>query len=466
MEFGFGGRAGHARRSLVVDVPVGSAADVLVVGAGLAGLYAARLLRRAGLGVAVLEARDRVGGRVLSRRLEDGSSVDLGAQWIGPGQRRMYALAQEYDLATTRTHSRGDATIEVDGRLQRVPSGSIPLSWPGRLDSLQLGWKISRIASKLSVTEPWRHPRAARLDLISFAHWLKENTFSREARSYWAYVVESGMCASPDDFSPLELAQQVATIGGLRPLETAEHEFFEAGSQAIAWHLAAELGDRLHLLTPVRALRRDGPVVRAITARGEFSGRRVILALPTQLVGRISFDETFPPQTRRKQEQLVVGRVVKNIVVYERAWWRGEGLSGTADTPKGPVNSLADTSSVSGRPGILVALATGPHAVTLGQMDHETRKATVLDHVRRTLGAAPAPPTDFLSMDWTAEPWSLGGYASRRAIGGWTRHNSPDTPRGPVHFAGTETATEWRSYMEGALQSAERASAEVISGIE
>lgn len=455
--------------------PESTVTDVLVVGAGLAGLYAARLVRRAGLTVKVLEARDRVGGRVLSQRLTDDSYVDLGAQWIGPGQRRMYALAREYGLEMITTHTQGDAVVGVGGGFRRLQGTKSPMSWIGKLDAFQLGWKIDRIAKTLSVTEPWTHAQAGRLDGVSFAEWLKDEAFSEEASSYWRYVAQSGMCANPEDFSALEVAQQVATLGGLDQLETAEQEFFAAGAQAIAQRLADELGDRAQLKVPVRVLRHEGSddrVIRATTDKGEFLGRHVILAIPPQSIKEISLDEGFFREVHRNEENLVLGQVVKNIIVYDRAWWRDTGLSGTADTPGERISFLVDASNDAGTPGILVALSTGPSAQTLSQMDDDARKVTVLSHVKRVLGDSDVSrdsrtqPGNFLSMDWISEPWSLGGYASRRTVGQWTEQKDTRTAsRGPIHFAGTETATEWRSYMEGALQSAERASNEIINEI-
>lgn len=440
--------------------------DVLVVGAGLAGLYAARLLRRAGLTVAVLEARDRVGGRVLSRRSADGSYVDLGAQWIGPGQRRMDALAREFGLTTTVTHTRGDAVVEVNERLLRTSGVRPPLPWTAKLDALQFGWRLSRIVNKLSVTEPWRHPQARRLDRVSFAAWLKARTFFEKTRLYWGYLVESGMCASTDDFSPLEVAHQLASMGGVEFLETAEHKFFDAGAQVVATRMAHELGDGVHLHTPVRAVRHAPESVRAVTDQGEFRARRMILALPPQLTEMLLFDPVLPCLANWKRGNLVLGKAIKTVVVYSHAWWREAGLSGTASAPGGPTSVLIDGSNSVGRPGILVALATGPHAAKLSRVDGEIRKTAVLSHIQRLLGEAPPQPIDFFSTDWSSEPWSLGGYASRRAIGGWIhREDVLSAPCGPIHFAGTETATEWRSYMEGALQSAERASAEVVGAL-
>lgn len=153
------------------------------------------------------------------------------------------------------------------------------------------------------------------------------------------------------------------------------------------------------------------------------------------------------------------------MVVYESAWWRDLGLSGAADTPGEPIEFLADTSP-SERPGVLVAIASGSNAVKLSQMDNKARETTVLSHIHKVLGAAPCSPIEVFSMDWINEQYSCGGYASRRAVGGWVNEQTLlSRPIGLIHFAGTETATEWRSYMEGALQSAERASAEVTVAI-
>ena len=440
--------------------------DVLVVGAGFSGLYAAQLLQQAKLSVAVLEARDRVGGRVLSQHLADGTTIDLGAQWISPYQRRISALVQKYNLNTIMTHTKGDSIIKVGEHLQRI-SGEMPqVSWISKLDIWQIGWRLDRIAKTLSVTEPWRHPKAKQLDSISFNDWLAKNVLSQEARQYWHYITESGLCTSCDRFSPLEVLQQIASIGGLKQLETADYEFLEKGTQTIAQKMADELGNCVHLLAPVRSLKYDGQLVRAITDREEFYGKRIILALPPQLMETISFDNEFADQLDRRPKKLLLGQIIKNIIVYKRAWWRDLGLSGTADTPGEPIDFLVDSSNKAGEPGILVAFASGSSAASLSQIDSETRQTIIMTYIQKILGKAPASPQYFVSMDWISEPWSCGGYASRRAIGEWINwQDTLTTSRAPLHFAGTETATEWRSYIEGALQSAERASKEVINAL-
>lgn len=443
-----------------------STVDVLVFGAGLSGLYAARSLQRAGLTVTVLEARDRVGGRVLSQALADGTTIDLGGQWIGPGQRRIYALAQEYGLKTIMTPTQGKNVFSMGGRYHITSDTMPPLSWLGKLDILQMSWRIGRLLNQLPVDELWRHPRAGYLDKQSFTQWLQKNTISKEARSYWLHLVEEGICVSADQVSPLEVLHQIATIGGLEKLETAEYEFFANGAQTVAQCMAEELGDCIHLQAPVRSLKRQGKFLQAITDQGKFTGKQVILALPPQLIHQITFEDGLTNPFLYLSEDRVLGQIVKTLIVYDHAWWREKGLSGIANTPDEPIEALADSSAPDGKPGILVAFASGSRAVQLSQMDNETRKATTLAYLQEVLGQASGHLTDFVSMDWISEPFSQGGFASRWGIGGWSRQqNSLISLDHCIHVAGTETATEWRSYMEGALQSAERASIEVLNAM-
>ena len=440
--------------------------DVLIVGAGISGLYAARLLRKAGLSVGVLEARDRVGGRVLSKQLPDGNTVDLGAQWISPQQKRIWALTEEFGLKKVETNTQGKAVVQVRGRFLQMSGNMPPLSWFGLFDAWQLSWRIRRLSKQVSIDAPWQHQQADRLDSVSFDLWLKQHSISGEGYDYWHHIVTSGMCADTSSFSPLEVIHQIASMGGLDALEDADNHLLEQGAQTIAKLLAEELEDCVHLNSAVRSLRLAGQVVRVTTDEGDFYGKRIILALPPQLVSRISFDQTMLNSTQQKNRDWVLGKVIKNVIVYDQPWWRSDGFSGVADTPTEPIDFLADSSTEESHLGVLVAFASGPNAIEMSQMDGDTRKATVLAHIQKVFGKSSAEPVHFLSMDWITEPYSCGGYASRRPVGGWTEYNSLLTDfHSPVHLAGTETATVWRSYMEGALQSAERASTEILSAI-
>jgi monoamine oxidase len=435
--------------------------DVAIVGAGLAGLNAARVLRRAGRSVVVLEARDRVGGRVWSRSTA-GAQIDLGAQWIGPGQRRMAALARELDLRTLDTHAKGKVVVERDGVIRRPPL-PMPHGVPAILDAIQLAIRLDLVARRVGVEMPWMDGDARTLDTMSCERWLEERAYTRRGRVFWRALTEAVLCTTIDRVSALELAQQIATMGGIRRLFTAEHTFFARGAQAVAEGLAAPLGDALRLGVPVTAIRHDGAAVRVTTAAGEVEAGRVVVAVPPQLVAQIAFD---PPIERPPPDAIVRGVVVKSIAIWDHAWWRDTGASGMALAYDGPIGVLMDGSGPDGRPGVLVALASAGHAAHLASLALPDRQWVVLTAVERLLGPTRAPLLDFVSTDWTGETWSLGGYAARRTTGTWTRHGGAlSRPQGRIHFAGTETATAWRSYMEGAVQSGERAGAEVLAAL-
>lgn len=435
--------------------------DVAVVGAGLAGLNAARVLRRAGRSVVVLEARDRVGGRVWSRSTA-GARIDLGAQWIGPGQHRMAALARELDLRTLDTHARGKVAVERDGVIRRPPL-PMPHGVPAILDAIQVAIRLDLVARRVGVEMPWMDGDARTLDGTSFERWLEERAYTRRGRVFWRVLTEAGLCTTIDRVSALELAQQIATMGGIRRLFTAEHTFFAAGAQGVADGLAAPLGDALRLGAPVTTIRHDGAAVQVTTTEGEVEAARVVVAVPPQLVEQIAFD---PPLDRPPADAIVRGRVVKSIAIWDHAWWRDRGTSGMALSYDGPVGLLMDGAGPDGRPGVLVALASAGHAEHLASLALPDRQWIVLTAVERLLGPTRAPLLDFVSTDWSGETWSLGGYAARRTAGTWTMHGGAlSRPQGRIHFAGTETATAWRSYMEGAVQSGERAGAEVLAAL-
>ncbi|MCT0230032.1 FAD-dependent oxidoreductase [Synechococcus sp. CS-1324] len=439
--------------------------DVVVVGAGLSGLMAARLLRRAGLRVTVLEARDRVGGRVWSKLIRDGSWIDFGAQWIAPGQHRIQALVKEFGLATTESHTKGASVWMARGGA--VPRhGSFPAGWLAKLDQLLILLRLQRLAKQLAARTSTTDLRRRALDSQTFAAWLKEKALTHAGREAVRLTVEEGVCASIEEVSCYEVIQQITSIGGLAALASAEQTFLCGGAQAIAQRLAVELGADLQLGRPVTAIRHDANEVRISTTGGELRAQRVILALPPQLLSEISLDVDLNGRAQWCQRAIVKGRVVKTVIVYEQAWWRLNGLNGQVIAPNGPIEHLADASDPAGSPGILIALATASRADQLAALEEGQRKTLILEQIRNSLGEAPAPPIAFHSINWNGDPWSQGGYASRLGLG----QSSGDQPCladpiGRVHFAGTETASQWRSYMEGALQSGERAAGELLSSL-
>ncbi|MEY4547842.1 MAG: hypothetical protein RL685_4037 [Pseudomonadota bacterium] len=438
--------------------------DVIVVGAGLAGLTAALELHAAGREVVVLEARDRIGGRVHSVQTSAADKVDLGAQWIGPGQRRMYELARHYGLETAPRHQSGNHIFELSGRSHITPREYPPLPLPALLDMAQLGMRLDRAARKLPA-EPWRSPAARRYDQQSAKDWVDAAAFTARGGGFWSSFLEILTCAELASSSALDLFQQLRTIGGIARLATAEQDYFPTGAQAVAQGMADELAGRIELQAAVRRIEMGPSGVRALTARGDWRAPRLVLSVPLPLVSKIDFDPVLPDARRELSARVVPGRVIKSVLVFERTYWREDGYSGFAGSQTGPVNALIDAAGPAGVPGTLVALTTGSHADRLRALSPAERRTAVL---RQAQGCFPSlagkAPVEYLECDWTSEAWSGGGYAARLGPGAWPSGGlGLHAPVGPLHWAGTETASEWRSYMEGAVQSGERAAREILT---
>ncbi|HEV2075176.1 MAG TPA: FAD-dependent oxidoreductase, partial [Thermoleophilaceae bacterium] len=341
--------------------------DVAVVGAGLAGLAAARELEAAGRSVAVLEARDRVGGRLLNEPIGDGDVVEVGGQWAGPTQDRILALARAVGVETFPTHTRGENVIELDGELRRY-TGTIPRVGRRALaDVAQAQLKIDLLARRVPVDEPWRTRSAARLDAQTFWSWMRRNVYTRVGRELIRLAVEAVWAAEPEDVSLLHVLFYVRSAGGFdRLLDTeggAQQDRFVGGSQAIATRTADSIGGPVLLSSPVRRIEHGAGSVRVLADGGvEVAARRAIVAIPPALCPRIDYDPPLPGHRDGLTQRMPQGSVVKCMAVYEEPFWRTAGLSGQATSVLGPVKLAFDNSPPRGRPGALLGFLEGSRA--------------------------------------------------------------------------------------------------------
>ncbi|HEU5321640.1 MAG TPA: FAD-dependent oxidoreductase, partial [Methylomirabilota bacterium] len=240
--------------------------DVAVVGAGMAGLAAATELKGRGASFVVLEARDRVGGRLQSVELEPGTWIDVGGQWVGPTQDRLYALARAHGAELFPTWTAGENVVEIGGRLARY-TGTIPRLRPHVLaDVSQAMLRIDRLAAKVPVEAPWEAPKAMQWDSQTTWSWLRRNMATRGGRALMEIGVKAVWAAMPADVSFLHFLFYVASAGRMDLLlDTeggAQQDRFVGGSQLISLRLAEQLGDAIRLEAPVRAIEHgDGGVV-------------------------------------------------------------------------------------------------------------------------------------------------------------------------------------------------------------
>ena len=425
-------------------------------------------LAAAGASVAVVEARERVGGRVLNEDIGGGNVVEVGAQWIGPTQDRLAALAAELGVETFPTYGDGQNVLEYRGRLRRY-SGTIPRINPVvLLDVERAQRKLNRLARTVPTEAPWEAPGAARLDSQTAATWMRRNVATKAGRTLLELGIEGVWAAEPEDMSLLHMLFYIHSAGSLQMLfDTeggAQQDRFVGGSQLLAIRMADELGaERVLLGHPVRAIAHgpDGVVVHADAA--EVRARRAILALAPTLAGRMAYDPPLSGYRDQLTQRMPLGTVAKCMAIYDEPFWRADGLSGEATSDVGPVRLTFDNSPPSGSPGVILGFLEGRHARQLGRLPADERRAAVVGCFTRLFGPRAARPERYVERLWAEEEWSRGCYGCHLPTGAWTNYGlALREPIGPLHWAGAEIATVWNGYMDGAVRSGETAAAEIL----
>ncbi len=444
-------------------------ADVVVVGAGLAGLSAAQRLVAAGLEVVVLEARDRVGGRTLNHPIGDGHVVEVGGQWVGPGQDRVLALTRELGLETFDTYTQGHNLFEHAGRLSRY-RGEIPHVNPLALLDVQLALtRLERMARRVSAERPWGAPSALGWDAQTVASWTRRNMRTTLGRAVIGLACEAVWAADPADVSLLHFLAYASSGGGLQALISteggAQHARIVGGSQRIALALADRLGDVVMTDEPVSAIE-QGDRVRVTARSVVVDARRAIVAISPALAGRLRYSPALPARRDQLTQRMPNGSVIKCMAIYEQPFWRADGLSGQVTSDTGPVKVVFDNSPPDGSPGVLLGFLEGNQARALGRVPSAERRAAVVDCFVRFFGERAASPLDFVEKDWSADEWTRGCYGAFMPPNTWSVFGEAlREPIGAIHWAGAETATVWMGYMDGAISSGERAAGEVSEAL-
>jgi monoamine oxidase len=443
-------------------------ADVIVVGAGLAGLAAARRLRARDVSVVVVEARERVGGRVLNHDIGDGKVVEVGGQWIGPTQDRLAALATELGVETFATYSNGHNLIEYGGSLRRY-KGTIPRINPVvLLDVERAQRRLNHLARSVPLDAPWETPKAAKLDGQTLATWMRRNLATKPGRMLLELGVEAVWAAQPEDFSLLHALFYIHSAGSLERLfDTeggAQQDRFVGGSQLVPIRMAEQLGEeRLVLGAPVRRVEHSDAGVTVHADGQVLHGKRAIFALAPTLAARIAYNPPLPGYRDQLTQRMPLGTVAKCMAIYDEPFWRAEGLSGQATSDVGPVRLTFDNSPPDGSPGVLLGFLEGRRARELGRVPEPERRTAVIDCFTRLFGPRAALPDAYVELLWAEEEWTRGCYGCHMPTGAWTNYGPAlHPPIGPLHWAGAEYAHVWSGYMEGAVRSGEAAAAGVV----
>lgn len=446
-------------------------ADVCIVGAGFAGLTAAWRLAQAGRSVVVLEARDRIGGRVWTDRLSDGTPIDRGGAWLGPGQDRLYALAAEMGVGTYPTFVDGDHLFLRDGRLHRY-RGLIPrgLSWFA-LTCLGLAMRrIDTLARRVPLEAPWTAPGAAALDARTIASWIDSpwNVPSSTVRTLLRMTTTEIFTADPSEVSLLHLFFHLHSAGGFARQTSieggAQQDRIAGGMQTILDRVAARLGESVRLATPVREIRQDAFAVDVISDRLTVRASRAIVAIPPVLAADIAWTPRLPTERARLLQRLPAGWSWKFALVYDEPFWRSDGLSGQSLAMGSPFVITLDACGATAPPGILNTFAVGPHAQALARLDLLERRRMIVAEMVTRFGPQAGGIRDFVEQEWAGEEWTRGCFMSHYAPGVMTQFGHlVREPVGRVHWAGTETSPVMNGFIDGAVRSGERVAEELVA---
>jgi len=452
-------------------------ADVAIVGAGLTGLTAAAELERLGLTTAVLEARDRVGGRVRSIALSDRVAIDQGGQFIGPpreGPWLMDEVCRALGVQRFRTPGQGEKLVVVGDRRLRYRGLAPTRPRRAALDLVHAKNRLERLARELPIGAPWLADGGARLDEQTYDAWIARNVRTRQSRALLRLATETLYAASPEELSLLHALAYVRSAGRghltflARIARGHQQEQLRGGAQTVPDKLAAPLADRIALGAEIREVEvRSAQRVLVSGPSASVACRRALLALPPALAAELSYVPSLPSWRERAARSFRGGTVIAVSLVYGSPHWRERGLCGYAANATGPVRGVLDVSPPDADCGVLQAFVVADAARALAPLPADARRAAVLDALVELFGEPARSPERYFEKDWSADPWTRGCYHGIAAPRTWTEHGGAlRRGVGPLHWASSETAVWGLGTMEGAIDAGRRAAREIAAALE
>ena len=404
----------------------------------------------------------------MNAETSDGTVVELGGQWIGPTQARVIALADELGLERYPTYNTGHNLVH-DGKSLRRYKGAIPKLSPHVLADIgQAQLRLDRMARHVPLEEPWTAKRAGAWDTQTVETWIRRNLRTRLGREMLRLGVRAVFAAEAADLSLLHFLFYSHSGGLLDSLfnvkDGAQEQRVVGGTQLIADKIADQLGDDVRFQSPVSKITQlpSGAGVVVEAAQQKVSARRVVVAIPPTLASRIEYEPGLPASRDQLTQRMPMGSVIKCMAVYDEPFWRASGLTGQATDVEGPAQLTFDNSPPSGKPGVILAFVEGAHARELSRRPAAERREAVVGCIARSFGPDAAHPREFLELDWAKERYSGGCYGALLGPGVLSDFGPAlREPCGLIHFAGTETATVWAGYMDGAVRSGERVAKEI-----
>ncbi|KAK0132373.1 Amine oxidase [flavin-containing] [Merluccius polli] len=446
--------------------------DVIVVGAGISGLSAAKLLKESGLNPLVLEARDRVGGRTYTVQNKETKYVDLGGAYVGPTQNRIFRLAKEYGVETYKVNERENLVHHINGKTH-VFKGPFPPMWNplAVMDFNNLFRKMDEMGQEIPREAPWRAPHAEEWDKMTMEELFKKICWTRTARRFATLFVNVNVTSEPHEVSALWFLWYVKQCGGIMRIFSTtnggQERKFVGGANQISECMARELGQQVKLQSPVCSIDQTGVLVAVETLdKQTYMGKYVIVATPPVLNLKMHFSPELPPLRNQLVTRVPMGSVIKCMMYYKENFWRKMGYCGTMviEDEGAPIGITLDDTKPDGSVPAIMGFILARKCRKLSDLSKEERLKKICEIYAKVLGSEKAlHPVHYEEKNWCEEQYSGGCYTAYYPPGILTQYGRVlREPVDRLYFAGTETATEWSGYMEGAVQAGERAAREIL----
>ncbi|MBO1307082.1 FAD-dependent oxidoreductase [Enterococcus sp. 669A] len=437
--------------------------DVIIIGAGFAGLAAGLSLKKNGLNTIILEARSRVGGRTETKWLDDGTQIDLGGQWLGPTQDRMYELADEYGVKTFPSQLFGKGQYHyLDGVHDNEPE-----------EMLELLEAIDELADQVDLDHPHESPDIATQDRMTLASWLSLQTEDKEVANFVGRMLAGGLLASDaGEVSLFQMLYYIKAGGGTQSLlgakGGAQQDRVVGGPQAIAEKMAEDHGSVLYDQVVKEVIKQDNDYLVETRSGDSYSADHVLIAVPPTVVNsKITFTPELPVWKKKTLQSILPGSASKFHAVYEKPFWREDGLSGQRSMSEGLIIESLDNSLENEEKGILTFFVYGIDSIQLSKLPEAKRKELLIDELVHLYGEQARNPEHFITQDWNEEPFTNGCFSGHFTPGGFIKYGEYlQSEVDGIHFAGTETATIWNGYFEGAVRSGEREAQKILAKAE
>ncbi|GIJ92424.1 hypothetical protein Asppvi_011406 [Aspergillus pseudoviridinutans] len=465
---------------LVVSVASTRDVDVAIVGGGLSGLAAAKDIAKSGKTFAILEARDRVGGRVLNAHLSNGEVQELGAEFVGPTQDRVLSLTAQLGLTTYPTYTTGKSILYRNGTVNPYDAdlatgGLPPVGSEAQAELVSFITELDRLASELDVHAPWKHANAPMWDGMTLKSFVESRMSLQDSLLLFETATRSILSTETAEPSLLYMLSYIAAAGNETNAGTitrligskgaAQDSRINGGTQLLATRLAERLGAaNIFLNSPVREVKLKGDRYIVRSDRMEVSAKHVVIAMSPPMAGRISYDPLLPAGRDQLTQRMPMGSIGKAIAIYPKPWWRKLGFNGQVQSDTGVIRATFDNTPANESFGAIMGFIEADEMRALDGAPQTEINRLVTEDLVKYFGPQAANVSQILIQRWDLEEYSRGGPVAYCPPGILTKYGPfLRNPAARIHFAGTETSSYWTGFMDGAIRSGERAAAEIIA---